>query len=390
MKVFTGRFGRRVLVLAAALGVAAGASFATAAITSSTPTKTIVACEQNSSGMIKIVSDARECNLKNETAISWNVVGPAGPQGPKGDTGGIGPAGPQGPAGQASTVPGPQGLKGDTGAAGAQGPTGTNGTDGTNGAPGAKGDTGAQGPVGPQGPEGSGGALASLDSLGGTACNAAGSPGTITVTYGPPPDGAVTLACKPSSTLALTVTKTGTGTVTSDVGGIACGATCSQTFTVGTVVTLTATASASSIFTGWSGACSGTGGCTVTVDAAKVVAANFVTAAVLTLVQSGGVCSPGSQDGTTAPICTQDDIFVENVADLSNSVDCHFDLNAAPTSTCTIRYPVGAVVRLDPDSSTWGDGACADQNGLPFCTVTMNLDKFGSGDKFVSATYPTQ
>jgi hypothetical protein len=39
MRVFPGRFGRRVLVLAAAQGVAAGASFATAAITSSSATR---------------------------------------------------------------------------------------------------------------------------------------------------------------------------------------------------------------------------------------------------------------------------------------------------------------------------------------------------------------
>jgi hypothetical protein len=42
-------------------------------------------------------------------------------------------------------------------------------------------------------------------------------------------DGTVTLACKPSATVALTVTKTGVGTVTvtSNVGAIDCGATCS-------------------------------------------------------------------------------------------------------------------------------------------------------------------
>jgi hypothetical protein len=44
MSTFKSRFSRRVLVLAAALGIAAGASFATAAITSSSATNTIVAC----------------------------------------------------------------------------------------------------------------------------------------------------------------------------------------------------------------------------------------------------------------------------------------------------------------------------------------------------------
>jgi hypothetical protein len=53
----------------------------------------------------------------------------------------------------------------------------------------------------------------------------------------------------------LTVTKdgTGTGTVTTDVGNIDCGTTCSDTYDYGTVVTLTATPAADSTFTGWSG-----------------------------------------------------------------------------------------------------------------------------------------
>jgi hypothetical protein len=40
-------------------------------------------------------------------------------------------------------------------------------------------------------------------------------------------------------------------------------------------VTLTATASAGSTFTGWSGACTGTGSCVVTMSAAKSVTATF-------------------------------------------------------------------------------------------------------------------
>ena len=40
-------------------------------------------------------------------------------------------------------------------------------------------------------------------------------------------------------------------------------------------VTLTASPGASSTFAGWSGACSGTGPCTVTMDAARTVGASF-------------------------------------------------------------------------------------------------------------------
>ncbi len=76
-------------------------------------------------------------------------------------------------------------------------------------------------------------------------------------------------------TLAVNKTGTGTGTVTSDVGAINCGATCSDIF-AGDTVTLTATPTGGSMFAGWSGGgCSGTGTCVVTVNAATTVTATF-------------------------------------------------------------------------------------------------------------------
>ncbi len=76
---------------------------------------------------------------------------------------------------------------------------------------------------------------------------------------------------------ALTVTTggTGTGSVTSAPAGIDCGLDCSETYGHGTVVTLTAAPAVGSMFTGWSGACTGTGSCIVTMDAAKAVTATF-------------------------------------------------------------------------------------------------------------------
>src|SRR5882672_11261304 len=57
-----------------------------------------------------------------------------------------------------------------------------------------------------------------------------------------------------STTSTLTVSKSGNGggTVTSSPAGIACGATCSASFAIGTMVTLTAAPAAGSTFTGWS------------------------------------------------------------------------------------------------------------------------------------------
>ncbi len=67
----------------------------------------------------------------------------------------------------------------------------------------------------------------------------------------------------------------GSGTVTSSPSGIDCGSTCSAAFSSGASVTLTATPAGSSTFTGWGGDCSGTGTCTLSMDKAHVVLANF-------------------------------------------------------------------------------------------------------------------
>ena len=67
-------------------------------------------------------------------------------------------------------------------------------------------------------------------------------------------------------TLSVSKTGTGTGTVTSSPAGIACGATCSLSVAAGTPVTLTATPASGSTFGGWSGACSGTAACTLTMS----------------------------------------------------------------------------------------------------------------------------
>lgn len=75
----------------------------------------------------------------------------------------------------------------------------------------------------------------------------------------------------------LTVTKSdlGTGTVTSSPGGISCGATCVGQYMPADIVTLTAAPDAGSVFTGWSGACSGTGTCMLAMNDFKSVSASF-------------------------------------------------------------------------------------------------------------------
>jgi hypothetical protein len=151
MRGFTTRFSRRVLVVAAVVGMTAGASLATAALTTSSATSTIVACQLNGIGTIRIVTDASKCSTKLETPISWNTTGPAGPAGNTGAIGATGPTGPIGPTG----ADGMPCLASNPACIGPAGPAGTAGSDGTNGHDGAPGATGSTGPQGPQGPQGS-------------------------------------------------------------------------------------------------------------------------------------------------------------------------------------------------------------------------------------------
>ena len=82
-----------------------------------------------------------------------------------------------------------------------------------------------------------------------------------------------------SSTYTLSVSLIGGpgGKVISSPAGIDCGATCSAGFAAGTQVTLTASPAAAWGLSGWGGACSGIGGCSVTMNGNTSVSASFTT-----------------------------------------------------------------------------------------------------------------
>jgi len=145
--------------------------------------------------------------------------------------------------------------------------------------------------------------------------------------------------------LTIALGGNGMGTVTSSPAGIDCGATCSEQFPSGTMVTLTATAESGSTFAGWSGACVGTDACTVTVDAATTVTANFALHNSLIVVLAGD----GSGDVTSNPA----------------GIDCG--------TQCSHQYPPNTTVTLSasPDAGSsfagWS-GGCSGPGG---CTVTL-------------------
>jgi hypothetical protein len=84
--------------------------------------------------------------------------------------------------------------------------------------------------------------------------------------------------CTYNDTYTLTVNKGGTGNGTvSNTAGINCGSTCSAPYINGSSVGLTATADPGSFFSSWSSNCDIPNGnqCTVTMNTAKTVTANF-------------------------------------------------------------------------------------------------------------------
>lgn len=121
----------------------------------------------------------------------------------------------------------------------------------------------------------------------GTQTNLPGSPRTITC-----------------ATYALTVSKagTGSGTVASSPAGISCGTDCSQNYSSGTVVNLTASAAAGSTFVSWSGHADCVDG-SVTMTAARSCTATFNSAGPTSVTVQVTPSQTGflSADGGAAP-----------------------------------------------------------------------------------------
>lgn len=152
-----------------------------------------------------------------------------------------------------------------------------------------------------------------------------------------------------SGTFDLSVSKTAGGTVTSNPTGINCGVDCAESYAIGTNVTLTAIADAGYQFSGWAGACSGTGGCTVTMNGSKTVSATFAQTPQGTL----SIAKIGTGGGT--------------VARIGGQINCG--------STCIETLQPGTTVNLVATADAgsifagWSGGACT---GTGTCIFTLN------------------
>jgi hypothetical protein len=155
-------------------------------------------------------------------------------------------------------------------------------------------------------------------------------------------------------TLEVKKAGSGSGEVTSSPAGIACGGACTAKYAENTKVALTAKEAAGSTFAGWSGACTGTGSCEVTMSAAKSVTATFEPAAATeyTLeVKKGG---SGSGEVTSSPA------------------------GIACGGACTAKYAENTKVALTATAATGSEfvkwTGCATTTGDE-CGVTMSAAK---------------
>ncbi len=149
----------------------------------------------------------------------------------------------------------------------------------------------------------------------------------------------------------LTVTETGTGmgTVMSSPAGLSCGSNCTASFSAGTTVMLTATPAANNSFGGWSGACSGTGTCSVVLNANSSVTAKFTGPPPGQLAVN--LAGQGSGQVTSSPA----------------GINC--------PQACSANFPIGSQVTLTATAGTgfpfagWS-GACSGTSNT--CKVKMS------------------
>lgn len=157
----------------------------------------------------------------------------------------------------------------------------------------------------------------------------------------------------PMSTLSLSREGNGTGAVQFIPEG-SCSGSCTKYFKTGSTVTLSPAPDIDSVFTGWSGACTGSGTCVIYLDAPQNVTATFAKKPVLSYSRLG------TGSGTVS-----------------------FSSGSSCAGSCILYPDASAQITISADPATdsvfagWG-GACS---GTGECVVTMD------GNREISAIF---
>jgi len=177
---------------------------------------------------------------------------------------------------------------------------------------------------------------------------------------------------------AMTVTRQGSGRVTSSLPGIDCGAACNHSFRSGDTVRLTAVADPGASFVEWSGACTNSSGdCVVTMDQARNVTAKF-TERTVRYTFSGtctNACSKDQRAGSPDTIGTVGAVTGELVLNVgfgeewtvANIVRLQFTFG-----DLSVTYPDPEHHELQPSVNPGGPFGFANQTAceLPFLDPT--------------------
>ena len=147
----------------------------------------------------------------------------------------------------------------------------------------------------------------------------------------------------------LSISKIGSGTVTSSPAGINCGSDCSEPYTSGTVVALTVNPAAGSIFSGWSGSGCSTG--SVTMSANRNCTATFNAVAVQTFGLSVAKTGTGSGTVSSGPA----------------GINCGGDCSESYTSGMVVA--LSAIPAAGSIFSGWSGSGCSTGS------VTMNASR---------------
>jgi VCBS repeat protein/List-Bact-rpt repeat protein/FG-GAP repeat protein len=157
-------------------------------------------------------------------------------------------------------------------------------------------------------------------------------------------------------TLSLTLAGSGRGSITSSPAGINCPGSCASSFDSGTAVTLTAAPSSGSVFAGWSGDCTGTGACSLSMSADESATATFnlidfslgAASAKLTVqpgAQGTDVITVTPQGSLTSPVLLTCAVTGPSPAPTCALSPASVTPGANPaTSTLTISVPSSAMV----------------------------------------------
>ena len=158
----------------------------------------------------------------------------------------------------------------------------------------------------------------------------------------------------------LAVSVIGSGTVSGS--GINCGTTCSASLASGATATLTATPASGSTFTGWGGACSGTGNCVVSnISASTNVSASFSNSTGGTYTLNISRSGTGTGSITSAPA----------------GINCG--------ASCSASFAANTSVTLTATPATGSSfaGWAGDCTGQATCTLSMSAAKNASAS-FIS------